>query len=106
MRILSTLPILALVTAAPAAAHETLTEDFQVCMGGGGKLPAELVVGACTRLIDNAAAENEITGMFYGMRASVNADRAQNCSDAQKSLQLATDVAIKELSQKLIDEYC
>lgn len=61
---------------------------------------------ACTRLIDNAAVENSMTGMFYGLRAANNDDPEQNCSDARKSLELADDEAMRGLSQKLVDANC
>lgn len=103
-----TLPALALVLAlaGPAAGYETLEEDFSVCLGGPDKSSNEAVVGACTRLIDNAQAENAIVGTFYAMRAMSNTDAASNCRDAQKSLELADQDNTKQASQSLIDLYC
>ncbi|MEG6508847.1 hypothetical protein V6C03_07680 [Methyloligella sp. 2.7D] len=103
MRVLSLLPALALIASTQAFAYDGLEQDFAVCTQGNDS--AE-VVKACTRLIDNAAAENATTGMFYGLRAANNNDPAQNCSDARKSLDLAEDDAIKQLSQQLIDANC
>jgi len=104
MRVLRVLPVLAMIASSTQAfAYDGLKADFATCTQG--KNQGE-VVEACTRLIDNAAAENAMVGMFYGLRASSNDDPAQNCSDARKSLELADDDAIKELSQKLIDANC
>ena len=103
-----TLPALALVlaVAGPAAGYETLEEDFSVCLGGPDQSSKEAVVGACTRLIDNAQTENSIVGTFYAMRAMSNDDGASNCRDAQKSLELADQPSTQEASQSLIDLYC
>lgn len=106
MRVWQLFAVLVLVAATPSFGYDTLTEDYQICLGGGGKLPKEVVVDACTRLIDNAAKENSIIGMFYGLRASVNDDKAQNCKDAKKSLALAEDAKIKSLSKELIKINC
>lgn len=103
MVVLRFLPALPLIAAAQAVAYDGFEADFAACTQGSNK--AE-VVAACTRLIDNAKTENAVTGMFYGLRAANNGDPAQNCSDAQKSLSLADDDAIKGLSQQLIDANC
>jgi len=103
MRVSSLLAGLVMMTSTQVFAYDGLKADFATCTQG--KNPGD-VVAACTRLIDNAAVENAMTGMFYGLRASNNDDRAQNCLDARKSLELADDDAIKGLSQKLIDANC
>jgi hypothetical protein len=103
MRVLKFLPALALIVSTPAFAYDDFEADFAVCTQGSD---SAAVVEACTRLIDNAAAENATVGMFYGLRAANNDDAAQNCSDARKSLALAEDAAIKGLSQQLIDQNC
>ena len=96
-------PMLVLLASVPAVAYDTVEADFATCTQSND---SGAVVAACTRLIDNAAAENSTTGMFYGLRAANNTDAAQNCADAQKSLELAEDDAIKSLSQQLIDQNC
>jgi sugar phosphate isomerase/epimerase len=103
MRISRVLPVLAMIASTQAFAYDGLEADFATCTQG--KDQGE-IVEACTRLIDNASVENPMVGMFYGLRASNNDDRAQNCADARKSLELADDEAIKSLSQKLIDANC
>ena len=96
-------PMVALLASVPAAAYDGLEADMAMCTQGTDR---SAVVAACTRLIDNAATENPIVGIFYGLRAASNNDAAQNCADAKKSLALADDEAIKKLSQQLIDQNC
>lgn len=103
MRAFKTLPALLLIMSAQAFAYDGLEADFATCSQGQNRTE---VVAACTRLIDNAKAENAVTGMFYGIRASNNNDKAQNCADARKSLELADDETLKGLSQQLIDANC
>jgi|GEM_PF-1408132 len=103
MIVLRFVPVLVLIVSAQAVAYDGFEADFVTCTQGNARGE---VVTACTRLIDNAAAENAVVGMFYGLRASHNDDAAQNCSDARKSLELADDDAIKQLSQQLIDANC
>lgn len=103
MRASSLLPALVVIASTQAFAYDGFEDDFATCTQGSDQGE---VVEACSRLIDNAAVENSMVGMFYGLRASSNDDPAQNCSDARKSLELADDDAIKALSQKLIDANC
>lgn len=103
MVVLRFVPALALIAATQAIAYDGFEADFATCTQSND---SGAVVAACTRLIDNAADENAVIGMFYGLRASNNDDAAQNCADAQKSLALADDDAIKKLSQQLIDANC
>jgi len=103
MRVLRLLPVLAMIASTQALAYDGFETDFAVCTQGSNKGD---IVASCTRLIDNAAAENATVGMFYGLRAANNDDPAQNCLDARKSLELADDDAIAGLSQKLIDANC
>lgn len=103
MIVFRALPVVALLASAQAAAYDGFEADFATCTQGND---SGAVVAACTRLIDNASAENAVTGMFYGLRAANNSDAAQNCADARKSLTLAEDDAIKTLSQQLIDQNC
>ena len=94
---------LALMFSGQAFAYDGFDADVATCMQGNNK---DDVVTACTRLIDNAEAENAVVGMFYGLRASNSDDTEQNCSDARKSLGLADDEAIRKLSQQLVDANC
>ena len=103
MRVWKLLLAPALIVSTQAFAYDGFEEDFAVCTQGNN---IGEVVAACTRLIDNAAAENATVGMFYGLRAANNDDKAQNCLDARKSLELADDDAIKGLSQTLINANC
>ena len=103
MNVLRLLPALVLIVSPEVFAYDGFEADFATCSQGKNKGE---VVEACTRLIDNAAVENSVTGMFYGLRASNNDDPVQNCFDARKSLELAEDDALKGLSQTLIDTYC
>jgi len=97
------LAALAITASTQAFAYDAFEADFATCTQGNDQAA---VVAACPRLIDNAAKENSMVGMFYGLRAANNTDKAQNCSDARKSFELADDDAIKNLSQKLIHANC
>lgn len=97
------LSALALLMWAPALAYDGIESDFSTCTQGKS---AKEIVEACSRLIDNAVAENATIGMIYGLRASNNDDPQQNCLDAQKSLELAEDQGLKDASQQLIDINC
>ncbi len=79
------------IYAAPAAGYDGLTADYKTCTTGQGKVANGLVVAACTRLIDNAAKENSLVGMFHALRASANNDKNLNCRDAVKARELVTD---------------
>ncbi|XSG81620.1 MAG: hypothetical protein ACPW61_11120 [Methyloligella sp. ZOD6] len=100
------LPLLGimLLASAPATAYDTLEQDFAICTQGQGSNPE--IVDACTRLIDNSQVENEMVGMFYGLRASANDDPAQNCSDAHKVLELTTDPNLVSAGQSLVEANC
>ncbi|MFD0988138.1 hypothetical protein [Methyloligella solikamskensis] len=100
------LPIfgIALIASVPASAYDTLEQDFAICTQGQGSNPE--IVDACTRLIDNSQAENELVGMFYGLRASANDDPAQNCSDAHKVLELTDDPNLVDAGQALVEANC
>ncbi|ODA66423.1 hypothetical protein A7A08_02821 [Methyloligella halotolerans] len=95
---------IALIANVPAAAYDTLEQDFAICTQGQGSDPE--IVDACTRLIDNAEVENEMVGMFYGLRASSNDDAAQNCSDANKVLELTDDPNLINAAQSLVEANC
>lgn len=78
-------------TVAPAGAYDGLDQDYATCTQGQGKVDADQVVQACTRLIDNSAKENELVGIFYAMRATASTDKKSNCRDARKILELVKD---------------
>ena len=90
----------------PARAYEGQEKDFSVCTQGQGKVDNASVVAACTRLIDNAAKENEIVGFFHALRAAANDDKAANCADAHKVLELTKDPTFIEGAKTLIKLNC
>lgn len=71
-----------------ALGYDGLQADFATCTRGDASTQAKAMVDACSRLIRNAKTENETVGMFYAMRAAVNTDMQQNCSDARKAVSL------------------
>lgn len=87
----------------PATAYDTMEADFATCQSNG---PKEQVVAACTRLIDNAQTENEMVGFFYGLRASNNTDKQQNCYDANKVLDLTQDPNLIKAANQLVRNNC
>jgi hypothetical protein len=93
-----------LLASLPASAYETLEQDFAICTQGQGSDPE--IVDACTRLIDNSQVENEMVGMFYGLRASSNDDTAQNCADAHKVIELTEDPNLINAAETLIERNC
>lgn len=95
-----------LLAAAPAVAYDTLQEDYAACTQGGNQISSGEIVEACSRLIDNAQQENELVGYFYAMRAASNDDRAQNCADAHKVLELVTDKVFVDGAKQLIKDNC
>ncbi|MEJ2517178.1 MAG: hypothetical protein P8Y82_04085 [Methyloceanibacter sp.] len=103
MNVFRIAPVVVLLASVQAVAYDGFETDFSTCTQSND---SGAVVAACSRLIDNAAAENSVVGMLYGLRAANNTDAAQNCFDAKKSLALAEDDAIKSLSQQLIDQNC
>jgi hypothetical protein len=105
LRILTAL-LCAMALTGPALAYETLEADYKNCTSGAGKIPNGQIVSACTRLIDNAQAENELVGFFYALRASSNSDKAQNCSDARKAQTLIKAANLQENIQALIRNNC
>ena len=98
------LSAVALLVSAPALTYDGMDSDFSTCTHG--KSTKAEVVQACSRLIDNAAAENATIGMIYGLRATYNDDPQQNCMDARKSFELADNQALKDASQQFIDNNC
>ncbi len=89
-----------------ARAYDGMEKDFTTCTQGQGKVSNESVVEACTRLIDNAAKENEMVGFFYAMRATANDDKASNCRDAHKVLELSNDPTFVKGAKTLIEVNC
>lgn len=105
MRKLAFASLFLTVTAFPAGAQE-LEDYFNACINGAGQIPDEQVVAACTYLIDNAQAENETVGMFYGMRGSINTDRELNCADGQKAKELISDPGLTDAINQIIENNC
>jgi hypothetical protein len=88
--------------AAPAAiAYDGLEADYATCTQGDGNTQAQAMVGACSRLIENSSKENELVGMFYALRASVNTDKSANCHDARKAMSLINSPGLRESAQEL-----
>lgn len=85
---------LSLLTAAPAFSYDGFEADFATCTQGSGKVSNAEIVQACTRLIDNARAENETVGLFYALRATASTDKDSNCRDARKALTLLKAPAV------------
>lgn len=89
-----------------AMAYDGLQADFQTCTQGQGQVSDAAVVAACTRLIDNAQTENETIGFFYAMRATANTDKASNCRDARKVLELTNNPTFVNGAKSLIQTNC
>jgi hypothetical protein len=89
----------------PAAAYDTLAADFAMCTNGNST-QAKQIVAACSRLIANAEAEGEITGMFYVMRGATNTDKAANCRDAGKALTLIKAPQLIAVTKGLVASNC
>lgn len=100
----ATLAMLCTLPTLPAVAQNP--QDMDACMNGAGKIPNAQIVGACTRLIEAAAVENEVTGYFYAMRASANSDRQQNCADSRKVVELMTDAKLRGLGEQMVQNNC
>lgn len=103
---LSILAATALVLAAPAQAYDGFEQDYKVCTTGSGKVNNKAIVGACTRLINNAQAQNEIVGFFHALRAVANTDRKLNCYDAKVALKLLQGEKLKANARALIKSNC
>lgn len=93
--------ILCAATASTAIAYDGLEADYATCTQGDGNAQAEAMVGACSRLIENSSKENELVGMFYALRASVNTDKTANCQDAQKAMSLIKNPGLRKSAQEL-----
>jgi hypothetical protein len=93
--------ILCGATAPAAIAYDGLEADYATCTQGDGSTQAEAMVGACSRLIENSSKENELVGMFYALRASVNTDKSANCQDARKAMSLIKNPGLRESAQEL-----
>ena len=96
----------ALALVSPAQAYDGLEKDYQICTTGSGKVDNKVIVGACTRLINNAQAKNEIVGFFHALRAVANTDRKQNCHDAKVALELLKGEDLKSNARALIKANC
>ncbi len=106
VRHLFALGCLSALAAAPAIAYDGQQKDFATCTQGQGKVANADVVQACTHLIDNAAKQNELVGFFYAMRATANDDKASNCRDARKVLELTDDPTFVDGAKTLIKVNC
>jgi hypothetical protein len=80
--------LLTLIGPFPVAAYDGLVKDYDTCTGGTAKAPRAKALAACTRLIDNSETENELVGVFYGVRAATGTSRKYKCRDARKALTL------------------
>jgi hypothetical protein len=103
-RILLWLLCFAMIAIAPARGYEAMNADFVACTKGKGT--KKQIVQACTRLIDNAAKENEIVGYFYAFRAAANTDKKSNCKDAHKVIELIKDPKVIKGAKVLIKNNC
>ncbi len=90
----------------PLGAYEGLQQDFATCLQGQGKASSQQIVAACTRMIDNAKAENELIGFAHAMRAAENDDKALNCKDAKKAAKLVKAPAVVDGAKKIIERDC
>ena len=86
------------------AIANTMSQNFAVCTQSKGT--KQQIVAACSWLIDNAAKENELVGLFYGIRASTSDNKASNCRDARKVLVLVKDPKMADAANKLIKLNC
>lgn len=84
-----------------AVAYDGLENDYATCAQGDARTQAEAMVEACSRLIDNSTTENELVGMFYALRATVNTDRDANCQDARKAMSLIANPGLLGSAQEL-----
>ena len=64
-------PVVVLLASVQAVAYDGFETDFSTCTQSND---SGAVVAACSRLIDNAAAENSVVGMLYGLRAACSAE--------------------------------
>ena len=83
--------IMNILCTSSAESYQGLKADYATCTTGQGRVANAKVVQACSRLIKNAAKENEMIGMFYALRASANDNKASNCRDAAKARKLIKD---------------
>lgn len=106
VRVFPTILSLTLITSMPALAYDGMEKDFSTCTQGSGKVANTQIVKACTRLINNAAAENETVGFFYALRATANTDKKSNCRDARKAIKLLKDPGVVEAAKSLAKSNC
>lgn len=95
-----------MLASAPTQAYDGLKADYATCTTGAGKVSKELIVGACTRLIDNSAKKNELVGFFHALRASSNTNKKLNCQDAHAAFKLLNSNKLKKLARQLADANC
>ena len=106
IRSLTCAMVLCVFSAPPLGAYDGLQKDFETCLQGSGKVSNTVIVAACSRLIDNAKAENELIGFAYAMRAAANSDKASNCRDAQKAMKLVKAAAVVSGAKEIIKKNC
>ena len=85
---------------------QSLEENFDNCINGAGKVANEVIVAACSSLIDEAQAENETVGFFYAMRAIASTDRERNCTDGLKAKELISDPKLAEPIEQILSGNC
>ena len=105
-RILSAVFFVSFVAATPAVSYQGFEADYSNCTTGQGKISNADVVKACSRLIKNAAKENETVGFFHALRASANNDKKSNCRDAHKARKLIKDPKLTGSINALIKANC
>lgn len=108
MRVLLVLSILSfgVLISSNVHAYKGMEKDFATCTQGSGKVPNTQIVKACTKLIDNAAKHNSLTGYFFALRAIANTDKASNCRDARQALKLLDNPKLLEHTKTLIKINC
>jgi hypothetical protein len=104
VRFLIVIFCLNMIAVTPAASYEGMKADYATCTETNGT--NEQIVQACTRLIDNAATENELVGFFYGLRASHNDNKQSNCRDGHKVLELVNNPNIIKAAETIIENNC
>ncbi|MGE3987453.1 hypothetical protein [Pseudorhodoplanes sp.] len=103
-RLSSILAVICVGAVPTLASADTMSRNFAICTQSKGT--KQQIVAACSWLIDNAAKENELVGLFYGIRASTSDNKASNCRDARKVLVLVKDPKMTDAANKLIKLNC
>lgn len=106
IRLLSTIIIVSFAVTTPAASYKGFEVDYSNCTSQQGKIPNSKIVQACSRLIKNAASENETVGFFHALRATANNDKKLNCHDAHKARKLIKNPDLASSIDQLIKNNC